>query len=39
METALAKMRIFAVPEYLDTAFVLALLGMLTHYMLEVGLL
>lgn len=38
METRMAKMRIFMVPEYLGIAFLLALLGMLTHYILEVRL-
>lgn len=36
-EMSLAKMRLFEVPDYLSTAFVLAFLGMLTHYILEVG--
>jgi len=36
-ETWMAKMRIFRVPEYLGLAFLLAILGMLTHYILEVG--
>ena len=36
-ETGLAKLRLFEVPEYLATAFVLAFLGMLTYYMLEAG--
>ncbi|MEO5365673.1 MAG: NADH-quinone oxidoreductase subunit H [Magnetococcus sp. WYHC-3] len=31
LETILAKLRIFQVPEYLSVAFLLALLGMLTH--------
>ncbi len=35
-ETGMAKLRLFEVPEYLSAAFVLAFLGMLTHYMLEV---
>ncbi|MEJ2554495.1 MAG: NADH-quinone oxidoreductase subunit H [Gammaproteobacteria bacterium] len=35
-ETWMAKMRIFRVPEYLGLAFLLAILGMLTHYILEV---
>jgi formate hydrogenlyase subunit 4 len=34
-ETGLAKMRIFRVPEFLGTAFILATLGMLSHFMLE----
>ncbi len=37
METLLAKIRIFEVPDYLLTAYVLAFLGMLVHYILEVG--
>ena len=37
LETGLAKIRLFQVPEYLSTAFVLAFLGMLVHYILEVG--
>ncbi|MDX8411110.1 MAG: NADH-quinone oxidoreductase subunit H [Mariprofundaceae bacterium] len=36
-ETGLAKLRLFEVPEYLSGAFVIAFLGLLTHYMLEVG--
>jgi len=37
METGLAKMRLFEVPQFLSTAFFLALLGMFMHYILEVG--
>lgn len=37
VETGLAKLRLFEVPEYLSAAFVIAFLGLLTHYMLEVG--
>jgi len=37
METTMAKMRIFRVPEVLGLAFLLAILGMLTHYILEVS--
>ncbi len=37
LETWMAKMRIFRVPEYLAVAFLLGLLGMLSHYILEVG--
>lgn len=37
VETGLAKLRMFEVPEYLGGAFVLSFLGMLTYYMLEVG--
>jgi len=36
-ETVLAKMRIFRVPQFLGFAFLLALLGMLTHVVLETG--
>jgi len=36
-ETGMAKLRLFEVPEFLSAAFVLAFLGMITHYMLEVG--
>lgn len=36
-ETVLAKMRIFRAPQYLNFAFLLALLGMLSHVILEVG--
>jgi len=35
-ETALAKLRLFEVPQYLGTAFVLSFLGLMIHYMLEV---
>jgi len=38
LETSLAKLRMFEVPQYLGTAFVLAFLGMMIHYMLEVQL-
>ncbi len=34
-ETVLAKMRLFRVPQYLNFAFLLALLGMLSHVILE----
>jgi len=37
VETSLAKLRLFEVPEYLSGAFVIAFLGLITHYMLEVG--
>ncbi|MFQ5581605.1 MAG: respiratory chain complex I subunit 1 family protein [Mariprofundaceae bacterium] len=37
METGLAKMRLFEVPDYLSASFVLAFLGMMIHYILEVG--
>jgi formate hydrogenlyase subunit 4 len=36
-ETVVAKMRLFRVPGYLGFAFMLALLGMLSHVILEVG--
>ncbi len=35
IETGVAKMRIFRVPEFLGTAFLVATLGMLSHFMLE----
>lgn len=35
-ETSLAKMRLFRVPQFLGLAFILALLGMLSHVILEV---
>jgi formate hydrogenlyase subunit 4 len=34
-ETIMAKMRLFRVPQYLGFAFLLSLLGMLTHVVLE----
>lgn len=36
-ETGMAKLRLFEVPEYLSGAFVIAFLGLLSYYMLEVG--
>ncbi len=36
-ETGLAKMRLFRVPQYLALAFILCLLGMLSHVILEVN--
>ena len=36
-ETVMAKMRLFRVPQFLGFAFLLALLGMLTHVVLETG--
>jgi len=36
-ETVMAKMRLFRVPQYLGFAFLLSLLGMLTHVILESG--
>ncbi len=38
LETGLAKLRLFEVPQYLGTAFVLSFLGLMIHYMLEVQL-
>jgi len=35
IETVSAKMRIFRAPEFLGTAFLLAVLGMLVHFLLE----
>ncbi len=37
IETLSAKMRIFRAPEFLGTAFMLAVIGMLVHLLLEVG--
>lgn len=34
LETLLAKMRLFRVPEFLGTAFMLAVLGLLVHFLL-----
>jgi formate hydrogenlyase subunit 4 len=36
IEAASAKVRIFRVPEFLGTAFLLAVLAMLVHFLLEV---
>ncbi|NCO52881.1 MAG: formate hydrogenlyase [Deltaproteobacteria bacterium] len=36
-ETGLAKMRLFRVPQYLGLAFILCLLGMLSHVVLEMN--
>ena len=36
LETLSAKLRIFRVPEFLGTAFLLAVLAMLVHYLLGV---
>ena len=36
-ETTLAKMRLFRAPLFLNLAFLLALLGMFSHVILEVG--
>ncbi|MDD5180535.1 MAG: NADH-quinone oxidoreductase subunit H [Gallionellaceae bacterium] len=35
IEAVSAKMRIFRVPEFMGTAFLLAVLGLLTHFLLE----
>jgi formate hydrogenlyase subunit 4 len=35
IETLSAKMRIFRAPEFLGAAFLLAVLGMLIHFLLE----
>jgi len=35
LETVSAKMRIFRAPEFLGMAFLLGVLGMLTHFLLE----
>jgi len=37
LETLSAKMRIFRVPEFMGTAFLLAVLGLLTHFLLGSG--
>ena len=37
LETVSAKMRIFRVPEFMGTAFLLAVLGLLTHFLLEMN--
>ena len=34
LETLMAKMRIFRAPEFLGTAFLLAVLGLLIHFLL-----
>jgi len=36
-ETAQAKLRLFRAPQYLGLAFILSLLGMMSHIILEVG--
>ena len=36
LETVSAKMRIFRVPEFVATAFMLAILGLLVHFLFEV---
>ena len=36
LEALAAKVRLFRAPEFLGTAFMLAVLGMLTHFLLEV---
>jgi formate hydrogenlyase subunit 4 len=35
IETLLAKLRLFLAPEFLSTAFLLAVLGMLTHFLVQ----
>jgi formate hydrogenlyase subunit 4 len=35
LETISAKVRLFRAPEFLGTAFLLAVLGMLIHFLLE----
>jgi formate hydrogenlyase subunit 4 len=35
IETLLAKLRLFLAPEFLSTAFLLAVLGMLTHFLVR----
>src|SRR5690348_5374371 len=35
LETLLAKLRLFLAPEFLSTAFLLAVLGMLTHFLVR----
>ena len=35
LETLLAKVRLFLVPEFLSTAFLLGVLGMLTHFLVK----
>jgi formate hydrogenlyase subunit 4 len=36
-ETAMAKMRLFRVPHFLGLAFILSLIGILSHVILEVN--
>ncbi|MGH8672563.1 MAG: respiratory chain complex I subunit 1 family protein [Burkholderiales bacterium] len=36
LETLLAKLRLFRVPELMATAFLLSMIGLLTHFLLEV---
>ena len=36
-ETVQAKLRLFRAPQYLGLAFILSLLGMMSHIILEVG--
>jgi formate hydrogenlyase subunit 4 len=36
IETISAKVRLFRAPEFLGTAFLLAVLGMLVHFLLEI---
>jgi len=35
IEALLAKLRLFLAPEFLSTAFLLAVLGMLTHFLVK----
>jgi formate hydrogenlyase subunit 4 len=35
IETVLAKLRLFLAPEFLSSAFLLAVLGMLTHFLVQ----
>jgi formate hydrogenlyase subunit 4 len=35
IETGLAKMRVFRVPEFLGVAFLMATLGMLSYFILD----
>jgi formate hydrogenlyase subunit 4 len=35
IETLLAKLRLFLAPEFLSSAFLLAVLGMLTHFLVR----
>ena len=35
IETLLAKLRLFLAPEFLSSAFLLAVLGMLTHFLVK----
>ncbi len=35
LETVLAKLRLFLAPEFLSTSFMLAVLGMLIHFLVQ----